>query len=293
MTVPNGTIPENLRSSSECCDVATLAQKSGGARPIGVLTVALHPQDKERRMADTLSSQLATRPSVALLDALVADLRSLYAKQGLQLAVDMGRLIIDRLYDGAADKCRSHGRKDASFRALEQHPGLPFRASTLCRAVAIYRMSLRRPALLESRNVTQSHVQELLRLPPPEQDELLEKAERGEWTVKRIRAEVAERVESPPTAVSSSRTPRIASLLKYVSSEKLRHALSTPSIERLCKEDTRRLLAAARELCGAADRVVRQLAQHLGGLEHGAPDAGRSLVVPKRSGKPRSKAVVA
>src|SRR5262249_24428641 len=87
--------------------------------------------------------------SLANVDTLVAELRQLYVDAGLKLSVKMGRLIIDRLYGGDMTKWQSRGRKDASFRKLERHPDLPFRASTLSRAVSIYALAQRRTDLLE------------------------------------------------------------------------------------------------------------------------------------------------
>src|SRR6188474_3005935 len=95
------------------------------------------------------------------LDSLVHDLRQLYGGAGVRLAVEMGRLIIERLFRGDLTLWRARGRKDVSFRKLEAHPGLPFRASTLSRAVAIYMLSQRRADLLALQHVGPSHHHEI------------------------------------------------------------------------------------------------------------------------------------
>jgi hypothetical protein len=97
---------------------------------------------------DMISSSSALPVVVTLrqpdVDSLVLDLRRLYVGTGVQLTVDMGRVIIERLFGGDLQRWKSRSRKDVSFRKLETHPDLPFRASVLSRAVAMYMLSRRR-----------------------------------------------------------------------------------------------------------------------------------------------------
>jgi hypothetical protein len=125
------------------------------------------------------------------IDALVRQLRELYVGAGVQLSIDIGRLIIERLFGGDLERWRARGRKDVSFRKLEKHPDLPFHASTLSRAVSVYMLEQRRNDLTSFRHVTPSHLQEIAMLGDGEQDRLLEKVESEKWSMRRLRQEVA------------------------------------------------------------------------------------------------------
>src|SRR5689334_23495782 len=129
-------------------------------------------------------------PERSDLDSLVYELRQLYGGAGVRLAVEMGRLIIERLFRGDLALWRARGRKDVSFRKLEAHPDPPFRASTLSRAVAIYMLSQRRADLTALRHVGPSHLHEIACLGEKEQDRLLERAEMEKWSIRKLRQEV-------------------------------------------------------------------------------------------------------
>jgi len=130
-----------------------------------------------RGMTREASQQLVTvgpQPDVA---ALVRDLRKLYYVKGVELMLRVGELILERLYEGDVSKWKSRCRKDFSFRKLQQHPDLPFKASMLSRAVSMYVLSRRRADLLALQNVSQTHLQEVLNLDPAVQDSLLQRVE--------------------------------------------------------------------------------------------------------------------
>ena len=123
------------------------------------------------------------------IDELVQELVAMYAETGIRLAVEMGHLIIESLYKGDLTKWRSRGRKDTSFRKLERHPALPFRKSTLSRAVSIYMLYRRRHDVLSFRHLSPSHLHEVSGLPEAVQDSLLQRAETECWSVQKVRAE--------------------------------------------------------------------------------------------------------
>ena len=129
----------------------------------------------------------ALAPKEINVAELVADLRALYFCSGVQLMLRIGELILTRMYQGDEAAWHAKHRKDHSFRKLQAHPDLPFAAATLSRAVSLYALSRRRPDLLRLRHVSASHLQEVLRLAPTAQDQLLERVEREHWSVKRLR----------------------------------------------------------------------------------------------------------
>src|SRR4051812_38492829 len=65
---------------------------------------------------------------------LVSELRDLYHASGTELMIRVGELILERLYGGDVTLWQSRRRKDVSFRKLQDHPDLPFRASMLSRS---------------------------------------------------------------------------------------------------------------------------------------------------------------
>lgn len=208
-----------------------------------------------------------SQPDVA---ALVRDLRKLYYVKGIELMLRVGELILERLYEGDVTKWKSRCRKDFSFRKLQQHPDLPFKASMLSRAVSMYVLSRRRADLLALQNVSQTHLQEVLNLDPGLQDTLLSRVEQEKWSVQRLRAEV---VQTLPTTRRAGR-PRSPAFTKH-----LRHlknivegrllVMDTASVSVLQTREAHELLDTARRLCQQAELVTRVLAAHLATLERG------------------------
>src|SRR5215471_7499916 len=111
----------------------------------------------------TISSRLDEQPDIG---ALVRELRALYYGSGIELMLRVGELILERLYGGDVALWQSRSRKDVSFRKLEKHPDLPFKAAMLSRAVSMYVLSRRRTDLSQLENVSPSHLQEILNLEP-------------------------------------------------------------------------------------------------------------------------------
>src|SRR4051812_34493476 len=103
------------------------------------------------------------------IDGLVEELRHICCATGLSVAVQVGHLVLERLYGGDSKLWSARGAKDVSLRKLQEHPDLPFRASALSKAVAVYLLSTRRADLLEGRYLGPSHLHEVLPLPAEQQ----------------------------------------------------------------------------------------------------------------------------
>src|SRR5262249_35068849 len=141
------------------------------------------PVMSRRGLAFSTAPERCDAPMSPDISALVRDLRALYFVTGIELMLRVGELILERLYGGDVTRWKSRERKDFSFRKLEQHPDLPFKASMLSRAVAIYVLSRRRPDLPRLQNVSQTHLQEILSLDSQVQDHLLERVQEEKWSV--------------------------------------------------------------------------------------------------------------
>jgi hypothetical protein len=200
------------------------------------------------------------------LDGLVSQLSRLYQGTGIRLSVEIGRLIIETLYGGDHEKWRSHGRKDVSFRKLEKHPQLPFRASTLSRAVSIYMISLRRADLLAFQHLSSSHLHELGGLSADIQDKLLERAESEQWSVQQLRAEVGK-----PSRARGHRTqsdvPGFARWF-YRNKEDIEARVALEEIDlvtRLSIEQASELLKLLKSLLQQCEILARGLADRVNG----------------------------
>ena len=194
------------------------------------------------------------------LDQLVHDLGSLYAETGMSLAVNMGRLIIERLYRGDLKKWRSRRQKDVSFRQLERHPALPFRASTLSRAVSIYMLSLRRGDVLTLRYVSPSHLHEISSLEPERQDELIARTESEHWSVQRLRLE-AGACTGEMGRRRRSQVPGFARCLRRLESDIEGRILLADmgAAEKLSIDEARRLFERLRMLLQQGEILARHL----------------------------------
>jgi hypothetical protein len=207
-------------------------------------------------------------PDVA---ALVQDLRALYNVTGVELMLRIGGLILERLYGGDVDNWRSRGRKDFSFRKLEQHPELPFKASMLSRAVSIYVLARRRPDLTKLQNVSQTHLQEILNLEPDVQDRLLTQVEQEKWSVQKLRSVVHDVIGSTRRA-GRRRMPAFSKQLRNLRSivDSRLLVMDTANVTLLQLHDAEELLDTARRLCQQAEQVTRVLAAHMAKLQREA-----------------------
>ena len=202
------------------------------------------------------------------IDAIARELREPRGVTGLELALSIGRLMLERLYGGDIAVWHSRGRKDGSFRRLAKHPDLPFGPSTLSRAVGIYEISLRRPDLLGLRNVTWSHVRELLKLPSDQQDRLIDETSRNEWSVRRLRDEIGRVERSEPPVARRAKTPRFAKFLRTLEGQ-ITEAVLLRDVEQaewLAIEQTEELLRIARSLRQQSETVIAYLTGHLTAL---------------------------
>ena len=154
----------------------------------------------------------------AEIEALIEELRTLHRNAALQFALQVGRLVVDRLFQGSLAAWRAGGEKSGSFRQLSAKldplgiPGLS--SSSLARAVAMVEIDARvgisgRPQLLAA------HVLAVLGLEPAQQERLLGEAEATDWTAADLKteAEKFKRATSPP---SKQGRPKLPAFVKTV-----------------------------------------------------------------------------
>jgi len=107
----------------------------------------------------------------------------------LQLALDIGAIVVQELCGGSVEVLRERGEKDCSLRKLAAHPRLPFSPSTLWRSIGIYELVRREPEFVQWEHLKVAHFRAVLGLPREKQVSLLrEAAENGRsssWVVRR------------------------------------------------------------------------------------------------------------
>lgn len=127
-----------------------------------------------------------------VIDDVVHELRHLAHRAALDLALEVGRVIVDRFYGGRTDVWRQRGKRCASFRKLAARPDLPMSASGVYRAVAIYEVWQRIGGIATWKHVGACHLRAVLSLPPADQDTVLLRAEAQRLSVRELEDTVAE-----------------------------------------------------------------------------------------------------
>lgn len=139
-----------------------------------------------------------------LIEATIAEMRGLLMHRTLEAAIDLGSLVVDRLYGGDFDRI---GAPDApSLRALAEHPELPVSQTTLYHAVRVAELVQQIPeAMWLGLSIT--HLRAVLPLPVAERRALLLQASGEGWTTKQLEAAV--RALNPPGPGGRPRLPRV------------------------------------------------------------------------------------
>lgn len=189
----------------------------------------------------------------------LADIRHLTRAASLHLALDVGEIVFHRIFGGSAARVRRRGPKDASFRRLALHPELPMSASNLWRAVAIYELSLRVPALRRSPRLGVSHARAVLGLPPSSQASLIARADAESWTVTRLSEEAARRRTGRGGRPRKAEVERVLETLRRLSALPATTLLDKDAIARMSSEDVEVGLVTLRELSGLLAELAREL----------------------------------
>lgn len=195
------------------------------------------------------------------IDAVVAELKRVASRAALDLALEVGRIVVERFYGGNVHVWRQRGNRCPSLRRLARHPELPFSAAALYRAVAIFEMASRLPDVATWKHVGASHLRTVVPLPAPDQERLLLAAERERWTVVRLGDEVRtlrscrdERRGRPPTPKlvrSIRRLTRGAPELDAVSARRDLSVLQPDQLDALRHE-----LSGLRRRCEALEQLI-------------------------------------
>jgi hypothetical protein len=176
-----GATPETAKTTSpaktaKTAKPATPARKQATKRP--------------KRKADppvpAISESVLPEPSDDQVAATVQRLCTLQDKAKLDLAISVGREVVDGIYGGDIEALRSRDQKMQSLRKLAAHPDLPFSVTTLFYSVGVYELTDRLGGVHAREHLTATHYRLALALPEGDQQRLLDKAEREMWTTRKL-----------------------------------------------------------------------------------------------------------
>ena len=145
----------------------------------------------------------------------VQRINGIVESSSLELAVKIGRIVVEELYGGDIERWRARGPKEHTLRQVAADPRLSISASALFRALGIYELKLRMPEHPMWSELTATHARAVLGLPGPEQRRLLALATEQKWTTQAIeRAAATSRAEHKSSRGGRPRKPRFARSLE-------------------------------------------------------------------------------
>jgi hypothetical protein len=226
------------------------------------------------------SGMAKLRPDIDgdLVAHVVDELKTIARSATLAFTLKVGEIVFLRIYRGDKGLLRRQRGKYASFRRLAAHPGLPFSAATLWRAVAIYELVQRLPERTATTHLGVAHLRSVLGLAPDVQERLLREAEQGRWTKEEIEERAAEwraaaprrgRPRSPPALKMFTVAERVA--------RRMSGSLGHDAVVRLDAAEAARAEGAVRwlrELCDQVEQALRARTEQL------APGGAADAVAP-------------
>lgn len=125
----------------------------------------------------------------AVIESTVREVNELARHAGLELALQLGKLIVDRFYGADLTAWRTRGTSDASLRKLAAHPELQVSASGLSRAIGVYDLCTRLEGVSGLKHLAVGHYRAVLGLKDKPAQRLLTSASEKEWTVEKLETE--------------------------------------------------------------------------------------------------------
>jgi hypothetical protein len=216
------------------------------------------------------------------VDAAARRINAISRAATLEFALEIGRAVIETLYQGRLNEWRSRGRKEIGLRQLATHPNLSISASTLYRSIAIYELCERVGRCGPLRHLGVSHLRAVLAAPEDKQTALIKRAEEEKWSVSRLESEV----DKEQARASRGGRPRSP---EYVKSIRRMNQLVAPraldgldEADRLSPAEARELLAMVsclRERIALIERMLIRPARERGSATPRLASAGEGVPV--------------
>jgi hypothetical protein len=124
-------------------------------------------------------------PPAKAVDDTVDALCELRRRHGIDLAVSVGRAVLEGVYGGDIERLRDRNNDCPTLRSLAAHPRIPFNLTALHQAIGIYCLVERLPELPQT-ELTATHLRLVLPYGDDVQDRLLRQALAEEWTTKQL-----------------------------------------------------------------------------------------------------------
>ncbi len=151
-----------------------------------------------------------------VLEALVFEVNHAVRRRGLEMARDVGRLLLDRLFEGSPAVFRAPaGEQRASFRQLASHPSLEISASALHAYVAVSIQLSELPPAVAAELALTKHRYLLPLRDPRVKAELARRCVDEEWSAERLRREVSA-LRPPGSRPGRPRTPVLVRIVDEV-----------------------------------------------------------------------------
>ena len=152
----------------------------------------MEPDPAMESNGNSLFPRVAPRvPDAPLLDNVVAKLREIERRSGLDRTLAIGALVLNAFFGGDASVWRDRRRnKNNSIRRLANRKDCPFCKSAHNDAVGVYVAVCALPRIRTYGHITSSHVAAVLTLTGPERELALATAENECWSVRKLRDQV-------------------------------------------------------------------------------------------------------
>lgn len=162
------------------------------------------------------------------IDDLAEQLAALGKDVSVGQAVEVGRLVVERLYGGDLSAWRGRAPKSHSLRTLSRRSDLPVSSSALYRSIALHELSARLGGLERwaDAGLGISHLRLVLGLPELDQRRLLDAAIKQAWTVAELEREAVPVRKRSPTQSKRGGRPRLPRFVKSVN--RLRKTAEAP-----------------------------------------------------------------
>lgn len=200
------------------------------------------------------------------IERVVVRLKNLHRGATLELALGIGRIIVEDIYGGDLEAWKSRGVKDASFSKLAARDDLEMSRSTLQRAASVYALC-QGIGVSTWKHLGVSHLRVVLGLPKDEQHRLLTQAENKKWTVAQL--EEAARGNEKPQRGGRPRSPSFVKALRRLEKVAVDEALfgDLEQLEDMKDETVDALLVQVQRVQAACERLQERLRARAGGEE--------------------------
>jgi len=149
-------------------------------------------KEKAQETSIEVTTSKETEPvSMRKVNALVHKLTDFYSRQVLLTSYELGKLVVEELFDGDPSTIHQHGPKENALASLLRHDQLPCSSATLSRAVRVYELLSRLPQFKDHKQLALGHLYAVLPVAEDKQERLLELAVDKKWTAENFQEHIA------------------------------------------------------------------------------------------------------